>query len=546
MKSKAARLEGPSPLDWMETAVWLIRSAPKGALLCYYTGSATCVLGMVYFWADMSQGAFARDHIMEASLGAVVLYVWMKCWQTVFLSKLRAHLLMEREAPWTVGRLANLVAIQAAFQPIGLCLRLIAAQILIPYIWTYSLFMGVAILGDGSTPSLRAVFKGSFQEAALWWRQTHLALLGLLGFAVFIWLNIFVISLGLPFLLRMLLGIESAMTISGWAMINTTFLVATLAVTYLCFDPLRKAVFLVRHFQGASRATGEDLHVELKALRSGARTALAALVLLGMFLDLPLAPGRAAEPATPPPIESSQLDESANRVLEHREYAWRMPRDQTKKVEQKGWLASFLEGVVKTVRKWFKKLGDLFHKFMKWLRGLFDHNEPETAPSSGSLGGGVARSTLIVLAIALVLVLGVLIWRSRKNRRELATLQAAPVVVVPDLNEENVTADQLPEDGWLSMARDLMDRGEMRLALRALYLAGLAHLGQRELIRIARHKSNWDYDRELRRRARGNDDLLTAFDANLTAFEASWYGEHEVTAEGLGGFTQNLERIRAC
>jgi hypothetical protein len=66
------------------------------------------------------------------------------------------------------------------------------------------------------------------------------------------------------------------------------------------------------------------------------------------------------------------------------------------------------------------------------------------------------------------------------------------------------------------------------------------------LILIARHKSNRDYDRELRRRARGNADLLTAFDANLLTFEASWYGEHLVTNETLGGFSQNLERIRAC
>ena len=75
-------------------------------------------------------------------------------------------------------------------------------------------------------------------------------------------------------------------------------------------------------------------------------------------------------------------------------------------------------------------------------------------------------------------------------------------MAVPDLNEESVTADQLPEDGWLQLARELMERGELRLALRASYLAGLAHLGHRELIHLARHKSNRDYDRELHRRAR--------------------------------------------
>src|SRR5688572_29053133 len=100
----------------METAVWLVRSAPKSALLCYYAGSIPCLLGLLYFWADMSKGAFAGSRMIEASLGAAAFYIWMKSWQAVFLSKLRAHLLMQPEAPWSIARVVNLVLIQAAVQ----------------------------------------------------------------------------------------------------------------------------------------------------------------------------------------------------------------------------------------------------------------------------------------------------------------------------------------------------------------------------------------------------------------------------------------------
>jgi hypothetical protein len=117
---------------------------------------------------------------------------------------------------------------------------------------------------------------------------------------------------------------------------------------------------------------------------------------------------------------------------------------------------------------------------------------------------------------------------------------------VPDLTQETVTADQLPEDGWTRLGRELMERGELRLALRAFYLASLAHLGERDYIRLARHKSNHDYDRELQRRARGNSGLIDAFDENLLVFESAWYGDHVVTEGTLQGFSQNLERIRAC
>ena len=75
-----------------------------------------------------------------------------------------------------------------------------------------------------------------------------------------------------------------------------------------------------------------------------------------------------------------------------------------------------------------------------------------------------------------------------------------PILPAPDIADENVRADQLPEDGWTKLARELLERGEFRLAMRAFYLASLSHLAARNLISIARFKSNRDYERELRRR----------------------------------------------
>jgi hypothetical protein len=226
-----------------------------------------------------------------------------------------------------------------------------------------------------------------------------------------------------------------------------------------------------------------------------------------------------------------------------------LPRKEAAQAEEKkGWLTIFFEELWKklvlTAKKIAKWIGDAY----EWLRKVFER-KPKDKDESKSKGRidwpAAARWTLIVLIAMLVGILGVLLWRWRKGRTSEVAI-AQPVAAVPDLNEESVTADQLPEDGWLRLASELMEKGDLRLALRASYLAGLAHLGHRELIRIARHKSNRDYDRELRRRARGNASLLDAFDDNLEAFERSWYGEHAVTRDTLGSFSQNLERIRAC
>ncbi len=109
-----------------------------------------------------------------------------------------------------------------------------------------------------------------------------------------------------------------------------------------------------------------------------------------------------------------------------------------------------------------------------------------------------------------------------------------------------MSANQLPEDGWLKLAAELLHKGDLRLALRAYYLASLAHLAAREMIAVAIFKSNRDYEMELRWRNRALTDLHAAFAENGMIFDRVWYGLHEVSTEALGQFQSNLERIRAC
>jgi len=94
------------------------------------------------------------------------------------------------------------------------------------------------------------------------------------------------------------------------------------------------------------------------------------------------------------------------------------------------------------------------------------------------------------------------------------------------------------------MARDLLSRGDLRLALRAFYLATLAHLAQRNLVTIARHKSNRDYERELGRRAHALPELTSRFNENVSIFDRIWYGMHEVNDALLEHFQRNVERIK--
>jgi hypothetical protein len=131
-----------------------------------------------------------------------------------------------------------------------------------------------------------------------------------------------------------------------------------------------------------------------------------------------------------------------------------------------------------------------------------------------------------------------------KGNKQTAILSEA-IQPAPDLADENVGADQLPEDSWINLGRELVGRGELRLALRAFYLASLAHLASRNLISLARFKSNRDYERELGRRAHAFPQLLGLFGENVTVFDRVWYGMHEINPELVNQFLSKVELIKA-
>jgi hypothetical protein len=163
--------------------------------------------------------------------------------------------------------------------------------------------------------------------------------------------------------------------------------------------------------------------------------------------------------------------------------------------------------------------------------------------SFGWLGGArfLLTTLLVVLLVALVFFLVMLILRRRRGKGE---EQAEAVATEVDIEDENVSADDLPESGWLAMARDLLDKNEPRLALRAMFLAGLALLGRTNFIRIAKGKSNREYQRELARRAHATPGLLELFSDGMYVFESVWYGTRPVGPMDVRHFGEKQEQLR--
>ncbi len=550
MSVRKQNTEGKPALELIEEAVHLLRRAPPRALALYYLGTVPFALGLLYYLADMSQSTFASEQCATGALGLSLLFVWMKTWQTAYARSLRAQVSGAPEPDLTMAGLRRVAVNQAILQSTGFILLPFSALITLPFGWVFAFYQNALALDDGESKSALDLARKSAKLTSQWPGQNHLLLLCLSVFGLFVFLNLAIGLMNIPALLQTLLGVETNFTRSSAGYMNTTFLAALIALTHLAVDPLIKAAYVLRCFYGESVHSGEDLKLELRKARFASGMVV---ILIGWLTLSPCASVQAAaepvKPASAPAVEAQPLDHAIQQVIEQREYAWRLPRVAAPPEDsEKGLIGRFLDWVSNTVRNALRTLRGWLVDIALWLREVFMREESRTSSSGGmasALMWTMRVLTLALLAVALC-TLAILLhrWWVRRGPRD--EVQAIAVNATPDLNDENVAADQLPEDGWLRLAREMMERGELRLALRALYLASLAHLGNREFIRIARFKSNQEYAAELQRRARPLPELREAFSENVSIFERVWYGTHEVTQEGLQHFQSNFERIKAC
>jgi hypothetical protein len=250
---------------------------------------------------------------------------------------------------------------------------------------------------------------------------------------------------------------------------------------------------------------------------------------LWAILITAIAPHAAAQPASR--VSPQELDSSVEKVLQQREYAWYMPHSADSK-------PGLMERIFAPVRT-------AFHQLVRWiaemLNRLFRRNQSDSTAKPTPFPA--VKWTLVALVVLLAAIAGLGLVRLVRTRVKAQAASAIQTARPIQLEDERVSATDLPEDQWIELGRDCLARGEHRLALRAFYLANLSWLGRRGLLTIAPFKSNRDYWRELRRHTSAAD-LLDAFSANMRMFERGWYGMHAVDAEQVGEFERTFSRIK--
>lgn len=179
-------------------------------------------------------------------------------------------------------------------------------------------------------------------------------------------------------------------------------------------------------------------------------------------------------------------------------------------------------------QKWWRE-------FEEWLARVFPR--PAGTESSGLSFDTIKIGLQIVIFALVAALIAFLLWKflpavSRRFSKADGGEKGDRVIL-----GEHVGADLSAAD-ILSEAEALARQSDFRGAIRKGYIALLCELGDRRLVRLARHKTNRDYLRDLRERGELFQDVK-----GLTGnFETSWYGLREAGPADWDDFRDRCRR----
>lgn len=573
--SRPDATEGSPAREIAEEAIAALRAAPIGVWGAYYLGTVPFCVVLIYFLNTMAISPAAHRELSVLAAALAVLFAWMKAWQARFAATLMAQVAGDAPPPFGVAALWGAVCRQTPRHATGLVLLPLAVATVFFYVPVYSYYQNLTALDGRAAEGAVKLGAAARAEAGRWKKQafvllwmfspalvlfaTGMAWLSpsivllygtapgiywqvwtqLLAFFTYflspvcavLWLNLAGAAVFAGVMLKSYLDIDTIFAWAPEAAMNQGLLSGIAAACYLVMDPVVKAAFVVRCHRGISLSTGQDLRMILRRLASAGAVVLAVLA---------AAPSMAEGPPAADEELSASLDRALDEELSGAEYVWRA---QELDEDDRGWLQSQVD----RLSQW---CDERIEAFNKWLRRGLEEGSPAEADELG-LGAGLFGAGLLgylgYAAIAVLLVsflyiaLQVATQQWKLFQQETAQLESAVVSGPVEITDEGARADALPEGGWLEMANGLYARGEFRLAMRALFLATLSVLAERQFIKIVRHKSNAEYLREVRLRCAA--EMAQHFSHGTGLYEEVWYGEHPATAEGFAALRTAHDKV---
>jgi hypothetical protein len=529
----AEPLTREGPLDVLENAIRVLREAGISTLFLHWIGSIPFALAVLMFLLQVSDSRATDPVVALESLGLAILFVWMNCWRSIFAGTVRARLSSEVAAARPRGGLLNLIAVQAVAGATKLLVLPFATLIVFPLPTVVAYYRSLAVIASGPVHGgpresfSRARRLARYQPELSWLVFPLLFLLALV-----VWLNCLAIIASSPQLVRILTGYESTFSRSGiYFMMSSMCIGLSLALAWVVFDPFIQAVYCIRCYQAESLETGEDVRAGIRNLRLRAPAAAAMVALLFA----------ACAPLVRANITPADLQKASAAAMQSPEYTWRLPPPEKDGPRSVPWIVSFFNRLADSTKSIRHAIGRVIDAFFRWLGDQFGGSDPKP----GALPNRGLHWTVwlvIVVAGGIIAFVAFRILRSRYEANDAAPAEAIQSV---RLDAEDLTADRMPEDQWIELADQSLREGDLRLALRAFYLANLSWMGRAEFISIHPGKTNREYELELRRRGRTFPEARALFGANVAVFERAWYGLRDVAMEEIDEFRDRAARMKS-
>lgn len=561
MKGNSRNTQAPPAFEIIEEAILLLKRVGLGAYGFYGAGTFAFLWAGLYFFAHMSRNAHAPSRLSEYSFLLALAFVAMKTTHAFFFSRLMEALegAASGPVPWSMVWRTGLA--QALLQPLGLFLLPAALLLAIPFPWIFAFFQNAQWVVPGESNG--EWLSRTYRMTLVWPGQLLILNLFLSIAGLCLLLNIGVALFAVPQLLKSLLGMDTVFTRSQHAYLNTTFFMTVLALSWAALDPLVKAIFALRCFRGGSIRTGRDLRLALgrigtgsrpdSAVRSGVKTAILVLLVLLPFSGTAFSkPGQAALEASRRTPEStispSRMDALLKEEISGSRYGWRMSHHSAIDTGEAGFLFRWLDKSVRGTVKAIKYIASRIHSFFTWFNSIF--GKKGAPPGMDALPSGPSTLPTRILLLALGgSIIGVIVFicfrRFAPRSPPMAASVAAAEAQAPDIADENVKADDLPEHEWLRLMEQLRLSGEDRLAMRAQFLALLSLLARKGWLTFARHKSNRDYQREVALKSKRKPRVAESFKESCLRFDRVWYGLHAVSDEDWEGSRADYARVDA-
>lgn len=180
-------------------------------------------------------------------------------------------------------------------------------------------------------------------------------------------------------------------------------------------------------------------------------------------------------------------------------------------------------------------LQQVFEGFGKWFSNLF--KAPEPRKGSNFNGSWLDGAWLLGLVEFLRILLVVLI------------AGALILAIVLGIRQFNISSRTFLDEGeelrtreeYLDLAEQLVQSGDLRQAIRALYVASLLRLDELKIARFDRSDTNWEHLARFESSSKRPIDV--DFRAVTQSFDRFWYGRVPVLIEDVVSFRQVHDRL---